>query len=157
MDMKTTASAVGAPETVIIASATAQMARYYKLPCRAGGMLTDSHYPDAQALAESTLLLSTVVRNGANFIFHSCGQLGSFISMSFEKWLLDEEVCRMLRRVVTTMDVTMESIDVETIKSVGSDGNYLTHPSTFANSSWLTLIEGTTTAVCVPSPSRYAR
>jgi trimethylamine--corrinoid protein Co-methyltransferase len=51
--------------------------------------------------------------------------------MSFEKWLFDEEVCRTLRRTLTAMDITVESIDVATIKSVGSDGNYLTHETTF--------------------------
>ena len=76
-------------------------------------------------------MMSTAVRNGANFIFQACGQLGSYISMSFEKWLLDEEVCRMIRRVLTAMQISVESIDVETIKSVGSDGNYLLHPTTF--------------------------
>ena len=37
----------------------------------------------------------------------------------------------MLRRVLTTADISVESIDVNTIKSVGSDGNYLVHPTTF--------------------------
>lgn len=76
-------------------------------------------------------MMTTAVRNGANFIFQACGQLGSYVSMSFEKWLFDEEVCRTLRRTLTAMNVTIESIDVETIKSVGSDGNYLTHETTF--------------------------
>jgi trimethylamine--corrinoid protein Co-methyltransferase len=130
-DMKTVVSAVGAPEAVVLASAVIQLARYYHLPCRTGGMLTNAHCPDAQAAAEGTLMMSTAVRNGANFIFHSCGQLGSYISMSFEKWLLDEEVCRTLRRILTVMQITVESVDLETIKSVGSDGNYLIHPTTF--------------------------
>jgi trimethylamine--corrinoid protein Co-methyltransferase len=51
--------------------------------------------------------------------------------MSFEKWLVDEEVCRTLRRVLRGMQINIESIDVATIKSLGSDGNYLTHPTTF--------------------------
>ena len=76
-------------------------------------------------------MMSTAVRNGANFILHACGQLGSYISMSFQKWILDEEVCRTLRRVLTAMNIDVESIDVATIKSMGSDGNYLTHPTTF--------------------------
>jgi len=33
--------------------------------------------------------------------------------------------------MLTAMDITVESIDVDTIKSVGSDGNYLTHETTF--------------------------
>jgi trimethylamine--corrinoid protein Co-methyltransferase len=130
-DMRTVASAVGAPEAVVLASAVIQLARHYKIPCRTGGMLTNSHCLDSQAAAEGTLMMSTAVRNGANFILHACGQLGSYISMSFEKWILDEEVCRTLRRMLTAMDINVESIDVATIKSLGSDGNYLTHPTTF--------------------------
>ena len=130
-DMRTIVSAVGAPEAVVLASAIIQLAKYYKLPCRTGGMLTSAHCLDAQAAAEGTLLMSTAVRNGANFIAHACGQLGSYISMSFEKWLFDEEVCRMIRRTLACMDVSVESIDVATIKNVGSDGNYLMHDTTF--------------------------
>jgi trimethylamine--corrinoid protein Co-methyltransferase len=130
-DMRTIISAVGAPEAVALASAIIQIARYYQLPCRTGGMLTNAHCLDAQAAAEGTLMMTTAVRNGANFIYQACGQLGSYISMSFEKWLLDEEVCRTLRRTLIAMDITVDSIDVNTIKSVGSDGNYLIHETTF--------------------------
>ena len=130
-DMRSVTSAVGAPESVALASATVQMALYHHLPCRTGGMLTNAHCPDAQASAEGTLMMSTALRNGANFIFHACGQLGSYISMSFEKWLVDEEVCRMLRHAIKAMDISVVSLGVETIKEIGSDGNYLTHPTTF--------------------------
>jgi len=131
MDMKTTISAVGAPETCVIASATVQLARFYRLPCRTGGILTDAHVPDAQALAEGTLLMSTAIRNGANLIIHSCGQISSFMAMSFEKWLIDEEVCQMIRTVLGQVPVTPETLDVGTIKSVGVGGEYLTHTTTF--------------------------
>ncbi|MEE4112101.1 MAG: trimethylamine methyltransferase family protein [Desulfobacteraceae bacterium] len=131
LDMRTVVSAVGAPEAVVLASAIIQLARYYRIPCRTGGMLTNSHCLDSQAAAEGTLMMSTAVRSGANFILHACGQLGSYISMSFEKWILDEEVCRTLRRILTAMNINVESIDVATIKSMGSDGNYLTHLTTF--------------------------
>ncbi|CAB5087408.1 hypothetical protein D3OALGA1CA_668 [Olavius algarvensis associated proteobacterium Delta 3] len=132
-DMRTVISAVGAPEAVALSSASIQLARFYHLPCRTGGMLTNAHVPDAQAAAEGVLMMSTAVRSGANFILQACGQLGSYISMSFEKWLFDEEVCRMLRRVLTAMQITVDTIDIDTIKSVGSDGNYLTHPTTFTH------------------------
>lgn len=131
MDMKTTISAVGAPETCLIASATLQLAQFYRLPCRTGGILTDAHVPDAQALAEGTLLMSTVIRNGANLIIHACGQISSFMAMSFEKWLIDEEVCQMIRTIMGQVPVTPETLDVATIKSVGVGGEYLTHLTTF--------------------------
>jgi len=130
LDMKTASAACGAPETVMLAVATVQLARFYHLPCRTGGMLTDAHLPDAQALAEGTLLLSNAVRSGVNFVLHACGQMGSFMSVNFEKWLIDEEICRAIRRMLEPIRVTRETIDVETIKSVGMDGNYLTHART---------------------------
>jgi len=131
IDMRTMVSAVGTSEAVKIASATAQMAGFYHLPCRAGGSLTDAHLPDAQALAEGTLMLSTVVRNGAHFIYHACGQMGSYISLGYEKWLLDEEICRMVRNILTPMISAGETIDADLVNQVGIGGQYLTHPSTF--------------------------
>ena len=131
MDMKTSTGPVGAPEAVVIASATIQMARFYNLPSRTGGSLTDSHFPDAQAMAEGSLMLSTVIRNGVNFIYHACGQMGSYISMSFEKWLIDEEIIANIRKILKPLTITNETIDVKTIKDLGIGGQYLTHPKTF--------------------------
>ena len=131
IDMRTMVSAVGTSEAVKIASATAQMAGFYNLPCRAGGSLTDAHLPDAQALAEGTLMLSTVVRNGAHFIYHACGQMGSYIALGFEKWLLDEEICRMVRNILTPVIPAGETIDADLVNQVGIGGQYLTHPTTF--------------------------
>jgi trimethylamine--corrinoid protein Co-methyltransferase len=131
IDMRTMVSAVGTSEAVKIASATAQMAGFYSLPCRAGGSLTDAHLPDAQAMAEGMLMLSTVVRNGAHFIYHACGQLGSYISLGYEKWLLDEEICRMVRNILTPVIPPGETIDADLVNQVGIGGQYLTHPSTF--------------------------
>ena len=131
MDMRTMVGAVGAVETVKIASAAIQLAHFYNLPCRTGGGLTDAHIPDAQAGAESTLMLNTVIRNGADFIYHSCGQIGSYIAVSFEKWIIDEQVCTTLTQLMQPIEVSDASLDVETIAEVGIGGQYLTHPKTF--------------------------
>jgi trimethylamine--corrinoid protein Co-methyltransferase len=131
MDMKTMVGTVGTPEAVAIASATIQLARFYNLPCRTGGGLTDAHMPDGQAMAESALMLSTAIRGGANFIYHAFGQMGAYISMSFEKWIMDEEVVANIRRILTPMVINHETIDTDTICQLGIGGQYLTHPSTF--------------------------
>ena len=44
-NMKTGAAAIGSPETYMINSATTQLARFYNLPCRTGGSLTDAQVP----------------------------------------------------------------------------------------------------------------
>ncbi len=131
IDMKTGGLSIGAPELSRFVSATAQMARYYGLPSRSGGSLTDAHLADAQAGVESALALSTAARSGINFVLHSCGILGSYISMSFEKFLVDEELCGMVRRLLRPVEVTDESIDLPMIQKVGIGGQYLTQPKTF--------------------------
>ncbi len=131
MDMKTGALSIGAPELSKNIHMVAQMARFYNLPARSGGGLTDAMCADAQAGAESALAISTAARSGINFILHSCGILGSYIAMSFEKFLIDEEVCGMVRNMIRPLAITDESIDVNVIKEVGIGGQYLTHPKTF--------------------------
>jgi trimethylamine--corrinoid protein Co-methyltransferase len=131
MDMKTGGLSIGCPELSMVISATAQMARFYKLPSRSGGGLTDAQLPDVQAGLESALALSTAVRSGIHFILHAAGILGTYMAMSYEKFILDEEACGLLKKIITPIEVSEEAIDVETLKSVGIGGQYLTHPKTF--------------------------
>ncbi|BBO70547.1 trimethylamine methyltransferase [Desulfosarcina alkanivorans] len=131
MDMRTGGLAIGCPELSMVVSATAQMARFYKLPSRSGGGLTDAHFPDGQAAGESALALSTAARSGVNFILHSAGILGAYIAMSYEKFLMDEEMCSIIRKLIQPMDCSEAAIDVEMIKAVGIGGQYLTQPKTF--------------------------
>lgn len=131
IDMRTGALAIGAVENAMLVSATAQMARFYDLPSRSGGALTDAHFPDIQAGMESALSLVTAVRNGVNFVLHACGILGSFVEMSYEKFLADEELCGMVKKMHRPIDLSEEAIDLPMIKEVGIGGQYLTQPKTF--------------------------
>lgn len=131
IDMKTGALAIGAVENAMLVAGTAQMARYYNLPSRSGGALTDAHFPDIQAGMESAMSLFTAIRSGINFVLHACGILGSFVEMSFEKFLADEELCGMVKKMHQPIDMSDAAIDVAMIKEVGIGGQYLTHPKTF--------------------------
>lgn len=130
-DMRTGAPAVGAPELSIIQNAQVQIAKMYQLPCRGSGGISDSYIPDAQAAIESSLALGTTLRSGSHFILHAAGILGSYLAMSYEKFIIDEEIIGMLLRMFTPMAFSDEEIDLETIQSVGIGGEYLTHPKTF--------------------------
>ena len=129
-NMMTGAATVGTPETAIISSVALQLARFYNLPSRTGGSLTDATQPDAQALAEGAMTLITTVRNGGNFILHSCGMMGGYIGNSFEKWLIDEELCGMVRKMLKPLDFSSKTTDTGIIGRVGMGGNYLTQPET---------------------------
>ncbi len=132
-DMRTGGLSIGAPELSMIQNATVQMGKFYGLPCRGSGGLTDAQCTDMQAGIESTLALNTTIMSGANFVLHACGILGSYLAMSYQKFLADEEICSMLRRMLKSMKVTDERIDLDSIKSVGIGKEYLTHPQTLAH------------------------
>jgi trimethylamine--corrinoid protein Co-methyltransferase len=130
IDMMTGALAIGAPELSIVIAATAQMARFYNLPSRCGGGLTDAHIPDAHAALESAFSLLAAVKNGVNFILHACGILSSYMSMSYAKFILDEEALAMIRRMMLPVEVSDETLNLSSIKEVGIGGHFLTQPKT---------------------------
>ena len=130
LDMRTGCLAMGSPEVVRITAATIQMAKFYDLPARAGCSNTDAHLPDAQAGFESALTLMTAIRNGTNFVLHAAGILGSYSSMSFEKFIIDEELCRMVIETLKPIKIDEESIDTNFIKEVGIGGDYLSQIKT---------------------------
>jgi trimethylamine--corrinoid protein Co-methyltransferase len=132
-NFKTGAAAVGVPEQAALISATAQLARFYELPSRSGGALCDAHVADAQAGYEGSIQLQTAVRNGINFIIHACGMMGGHISISYEKFLMDEEFCGMLRKLIKPMDISDDNLalEIKAIEEAGIGGQYLTQPRTF--------------------------
>jgi len=128
--MKTGALSIGSPELALIVTATAQMARYYGLPSRSGGALTDAHSPDAQAGSESMLSLLTAVNSGVDLVIHAAGILSSYLAFSYEKFVLDDEMCGMVRWFRRGITVTPETLAYEVIVDVGPGGNFLMEPHT---------------------------
>jgi len=124
---------IGAPEMVVNTAATAQLARFYNLPSRSGGALTDSKTCDSQAGSESMMgqLMSTL--SGINFVLHSAGMLETYMVASYEKFILDDEICGMCKRIKAGENITEERLAVDLIREVGPGGEYLTHEHTFRN------------------------
>ncbi|GAB4262838.1 MAG: trimethylamine methyltransferase family protein [Deferrisomatales bacterium] len=126
---------VGSPEMAINAAATAQMARFYGVPSRAGGAVTDAKVPDAQAAGESmqSQLMATLA--GAHFVLHSAGILDGYLVTSYEKLVLDDQICGMCKRIRAGYERLDEPFDeqlaVDLIASVGPGGEYLTQAHTY--------------------------
>ena len=124
---------IGAPEMAINTAATAQLARFYNLPSRSGGALTDSKTCDSQAGAESMMgqLMSTM--SGINFVLHSAGILETYMVASYEKFILDDEICGTCKRIKAGENITEERLAQDLISEVGPGGEYLTSEHTFRN------------------------
>lgn len=130
VDMRSLMLSVGAPESALNCIGTAQMARFYGIPCRSGGGISDSKLCDAQAGAEGMMNLLTSALSGANFILHACGILDAYMTSSLEKFVLDEENCAMVRHIRKGIPVNESTLAFDCIRDVGPTGNYLTHDHT---------------------------
>ncbi len=130
MDMRTGAVALGAPEAGLISLGAAQLARYYGIPSRGTGGNTEAFRVDYQAGAESatTLLLSALA--GFDFIYDVVGSLESSLTASYEKLVLDDDLAGSVRRIVTGIDVSEDTLAADVIEAVGLKGSYLGHPHT---------------------------
>ena len=129
-DMRTGGVSLGGPESLQLTAIAAQMAEHYGLPCRYGGNLTDAYSINAQAGIESALLMAAPVISGAHFIHQSCGILGAYAAVSLEKFVIDEEVCGMIKRAVAPLDISDAGINTDLIQRVGSGGSYMMQPET---------------------------
>ncbi|ATW27261.1 trimethylamine methyltransferase family protein [Candidatus Formimonas warabiya] len=130
-EMKYGSLTIGAPETALVTNATAQMAAFYGIPCRAGGGLTDAKCVDAQAGAESMMNLLTASQSGINFVLHAVGILEYYMSMSYEKFIVDDENLGMVLRFRRGIEVNEESLPLEMIHQVGPGGHFLDQEHTF--------------------------
>jgi trimethylamine--corrinoid protein Co-methyltransferase len=130
IDMKSGALCIGSPELSQMVIAHAQLARRYGIPSRSGGSLTDASSPDAQAGFESMMALLTTANSGVDFVLHSAGILSAYLAFSYEKFVLDDEMCGMVRRLQRGFAVGPETLAFDAIARVGPGGNYLMDDST---------------------------
>ena len=132
MDMQTGAYYLGAPEYCRAALAGAAMADYYGLPLRTGGGLTDAWGLDFSAGYQSAVTLMTALVSGADFVLHACGILGSYLAVSLEKFVADEEILSFGKKALKPPEITEENLCLEAIFQTGPGGEFLTHETTYA-------------------------
>ena len=124
---------IGAPEMAVNTAATAQMARFYGIPSRGGGALSDSKLPDAQAGFEAMMSQLMATLSGVHFVLHSAGILEGYMVASYEKFILDDEICGMCKRIRRGERADDDRLAFELIRRVGPGGEYLTQDHTFQN------------------------
>ncbi|MCG8563533.1 MAG: trimethylamine methyltransferase family protein [Desulfobacterales bacterium] len=124
-DLRTGGVYLGGPEQLKFMAIATQMAEHYGLPCRYGGNLTDAWSINYQAGVESALALSNTLISGGHFIHQACGILGAYNAVSFEKFILDEEVCGLVKRSLEPVVIDDEHLSLDLIKKVGHGGNFM--------------------------------
>jgi trimethylamine--corrinoid protein Co-methyltransferase len=124
-DMQSGSPSFGTPESAIGLLCTGQIARHFGLPFRSGGGLTASQTADAQSAYEALMTLLPTFLAGTNFVMHSAGWLEGGLVSSYEKFIIDIELLRMLRHEFTPLEIDEESLAFGAHEEVGSGGHFL--------------------------------
>jgi trimethylamine--corrinoid protein Co-methyltransferase len=125
IDMQSGSPCFGTPESAIGLLCTGQIARHYGLPFRTGGGLTSSQTPDAQAGYEALMTLLPTFLAGTNFVMHAAGWLEGGLVSSYEKFIIDVELLRMLKHEFTPLEIDEESLAFGAHQEVGHGGHFL--------------------------------
>lgn len=132
-DMHSGSLSIGSPECALFISASAQLARYYGVPSRSGGSLNDSKIVDAQAGYESMMTLMAATVTGINFVLHTAGILQFYSAMSYEKFMMDDEMAGMLLHYMKGFTFDEDGMAFDAISKVGPGGHFLTQKHTRKN------------------------
>lgn len=124
-DMQSGSPAFGTPESAAGLLVSAQMARRYRLPFRGGGGLTASKMPDAQAMWEATMGFWPTFLAGTNFVLHAAGWLEAGLVSSYEKFVMDVEVLRMMEVFLRGITLDEEGLALDTLDEVAPGGHFL--------------------------------
>ena len=115
----------GSVEMGLLNAAGAQMAQFYQLPFYATGGMTDSKTLDAQSGYESALTNLLCALSGANFIHDAAGLMEFAMTVSYEKYVIDNEILGMVLRAVEGIKVDDDTLAFDLIKQAGPGGNFV--------------------------------
>jgi trimethylamine---corrinoid protein Co-methyltransferase len=124
-DMQSGSPGFGGPESALGLLASGQIARRFGVPWRAGGgFLTSSQTPDAQAAYEGLNTMLPAFLAGAHYVEHAAGWLESGLVASFEKFIVDIEMLRVLKEEFRPMEIDEASLAFDAHREVGYGGHF---------------------------------
>ena len=125
-DPRTGNIALGAPETGLINVAHGQMARYYGIPSRGTGGVTDANVLGVQSGIEQATSLLLAALGGINFIYYAAGpHIESTKTVSYEQLVIGDELCGMVSRILRGIPVSDETLAVDVTRQVGPEGMFI--------------------------------
>ncbi|MBR9653092.1 trimethylamine methyltransferase family protein [Thalassovita aquimarina] len=119
MALRTGSPTFGTPEPALGSLVMGQMARRFKLPLRCAGNFATSKMPDGQAMQQAMMSMMSAVQGGANFILHSAGFLDGLLSMSYEKFVMDCDMCGALHAYLNGIAVDDETLGIDALAEQG--------------------------------------
>jgi len=129
-DLRTGGLSLGSPSRFAFKAMATQMAEKYNLPNRGIGAVTDAGQVSAQSGYEAMMTLSHDYQYRTSLVVHGAGILNSFSQFSFEQFMVDLEIIRMLNKNNEPLVVDETSLALDIIRQAGPGGEFLTSPHT---------------------------
>lgn len=131
VNMKSGAPVFGTPEHIRTNFGAGQLARHVGIPWRSATG-TAGNAPDVQSAAETQLGLWGAVLGGANLVFHSAGWLEGGLTISYEKFIMDLEVCQTIAQAMKPVEATEDATGFDAIAEVKPGGHFFEAQQTMA-------------------------
>jgi trimethylamine--corrinoid protein Co-methyltransferase len=125
MDMRQIEFTFGSVEMAMMNAAAVQLAKIYDLPVYGSGGVTEAKRPDIQAGSEKTFSNLMVAMSGADCVHLAAGILDSGNSISYEQYIIDNEIIGMIHKILSNIRVDNNTLGFDVIKKVGPGGNYV--------------------------------
>lgn len=133
VDLRTGAFAGGSAEMAILNAGSAQLTNSLGLISGVAASMTDSKLPDAQAGYEKGLTTLAAGLAGGNLIYESAGMFGSLLGVSFEGFVIDNDILGSVQRIVRGVEVNGDTLNLEAIEhSIRGEGHFLGGDQTLA-------------------------
>ncbi len=133
IDLRTGAFSGGSGETAVLNAASAQITNWLGLPSGVACSMTDAKAIDAQYGAEKGITSLAAALAGGNLIYESSGMTASLLGVSFEGFVLDDEMHSHTYRALRGIEVTEENLGFDAIcQSVLGEGHFLGSAHTHA-------------------------
>jgi trimethylamine--corrinoid protein Co-methyltransferase len=124
MYMSSGAYASNSPEALLLRACQGYMADYYGVPSWYGAGATTAKEPGIQSAYENALALFMAYGSGADVTFGT-GLLDGSRILCLENMVVDDEIIGMVKRLLSGIEVSDETLAVDLIKTMGFNGNYL--------------------------------
>jgi trimethylamine--corrinoid protein Co-methyltransferase len=133
VDLRTGAFAGGSAEMAILNAASAQLTNALGLISGVAASMTDSKLPDAQAGYEKGLTTLAAGLAGGNLVYESAGMFGSLLGVSFEGFVIDNDILASVQRIIRGIEVNSDTLDLDAIEqTIRGPGHFLGGDQTLA-------------------------
>jgi trimethylamine--corrinoid protein Co-methyltransferase len=118
IDLRTGSFCGGGGEISLLNAGSAQLANFIGVPSGVASSMSDAKAVDAQMGMEKALSALACGLSGANMVYESSGMMASLLGVSFEAFVIDNEMLSHVYRMIRGIEVTEETLAFEAMKNV---------------------------------------